>query len=172
LAEVNGLAPFAADLDALAAAMGARFNVLCARRFDFLDWRFAKNPTWRYRYFIARDNAGRLGACLITAAEQRMGTRLAYAADLSWTNDPLMLRLIGFAASALKKDGARLFGSIVSSPQLVRLLAAAGFRRVPRLLSKRAFYTAYAVHPDRPDVGAVAALRDGWFLSLADFDTI
>ena len=83
-----------------------------------------------------------------------------------------MIRLLDFAANALKKAGARLFGSIVSSALQVRMLRKAGFRCVPPAITKRSFHTAYAVHPDRSDVANLAREGDAWFLSLADFDTI
>jgi len=172
LTEVSELRPFAAEIDAIAERAIPQHGVACDRGFAFLDWRFAQNPTWRYRYFVATDAAGRLSAYLVTAGEQRIGTFLSYAADMLWTNEQSMIRLLDFSAAALKKDGSRLFGSIVTSPRLLRVLTKAGFRRVPRMVSKRCFHTAYAVHPDRPDVAAVARQSDGWFLSLADFDTI
>jgi GNAT superfamily N-acetyltransferase len=137
-----------------------------------LDWRFFKNPSWRYRYFVARDASGSPCAYLVTAGERRMGTLLCYAVDMLWTDKQSMVRLLDFAALALKNHGARVFGSIVSSPSLTRVLRGAGFSRVPPAVSKRSFHTAYAVHPSRQDVAAVARQGDAWFLSLADFDTI
>jgi hypothetical protein len=173
LEEVPELAPFAVDVDAVAKqALPPISGVVCARGYRFLDWRFVRNPTWRYRYFIARDAWGRPCAYLVTVSERRMGTVLCYAADMLWTNEQIMIRLLDFAALTLKNDGARVFGSIVSSPRLTRMLKRAGFSRVPPAISKRSFHAAYAVHPDRGDVGAVARQSDEWFLSLADFDTI
>lgn len=173
LTEVNDLAPHAAEIDALAAETLPRLGgVACSRKHAFLDWRFAKNPSWRYRYFVAKNSQGRLSAYLVTVAEQRMGTLVSYAADMLWADERDMIRLLDFAALAVKSGGARLFGSIVSSPALIRVLRKAGFRQVPASVSKRSFHTAYAVHPDRSDIAAIARQGDAWFLSLADFDTI
>ena len=173
LGEVSELAPYAADIDVLAEkTLPGLSGVACSRKHAFLDWRFAKNPSWQYRYFVARESSGRLSAYLVTVGEQRMGTHVCYAADMLWTSDHDMVRLVDFAALAVKKDGARLFGSIVSSPELTRVLRKAGFRQVPAAVCRRSFHTAYAVHPDRADIAAVARAGNAWFLSLADFDTI
>ena len=173
LEEATELAAFAAEIDAMAAQTLDRLGgVVCARGQSFLDWRFFKNPSWRYRYFVARDASGSPCAYLVTAGERRMGTLLCYAVDMLWTDKQSMVRLLDFAALALKNHGARVFGSIVSSPSLTRVLRGAGFSRVPPAVSKRSFHTAYAVHPSRQDVAAVARQGDAWFLSLADFDTI
>jgi GNAT superfamily N-acetyltransferase len=173
LTEVTSLAPYAAEIDGLAQKMLPRLGgVACSRKHGFLDWRFAKNPSWRYRYFVAKDSSGKLSAYLVTVGEQRMGTRVCHAADLLWSNEQDMVRLLDYAALKVKHGGARLFGSIVSSPALVRVLRKAGFRNVPAAISKRSFHTAYAVNPARPDIAAVAGDGNAWFLSLADFDTI
>ncbi|MEX2302113.1 MAG: GNAT family N-acetyltransferase [Bryobacterales bacterium] len=173
LDEVNDLAPYAAEIDTLTEGTLPRLGgVACSRKHAFLDWRFAKNPSWRYRYFVAKDSTGRLSGYLVTVVEQRMGTSVCYAADMLWTDERDMIRLLDFAALAVKSGGARLFGSIVSSPALIRVLRMAGFRQVPASVSKRSFHTAYAVHPDRSDIAAIAREGDAWFLSLADFDTI
>lgn len=173
LAEVNELTPYSDEIDALTETMLPQLgSVACNRKHAFLDWRFAKNPSWRYRYFVAKDSSGKLSAYLVTVGEQRMGTYVCYAADLLWSSERDMIRLLDFAALEVKRGGARLFGSIVSSPALVQVLRKAGFRNVPAAVSKRSFHTAYAVNPERPDIAAVAGDGNAWFLSLADFDTI
>ncbi len=173
LTEVSDLAPYAAGIDALAEKLLPQLGtVACSRRHAFLDWRFAKNPSWRYRYFVAKDANGNLSAYLVTVGEQRMGTHVCYAADLLWSDERDMVRLLDYAAMKVKHGGATLFGSIVSSPALVQVLRKAGFRNVPAAVSKRSFHTAYAVNPSRPDIAAVAGDGKAWFLSLADFDTI
>jgi GNAT superfamily N-acetyltransferase len=173
LAEVPSLAPYAAEIDALAQQTLPRLaGVGCSRKYDYLDWRFEKNPTWRYRYFVAKNSGGPLSAYLVTVSEQHMGTSVSYAADMLWNNEQDMIRLLDFAALTVRNDGARLFASIVSSPALIRVLRKAGFRRVPAAVSKRSFHTAYAAHPDRSDIAAATREGDAWFLSLADFDTI
>jgi GNAT superfamily N-acetyltransferase len=173
LIEVSTLAPYAAGIDALAHQTLPRLaGVGCSRKHAFLNWRFEKNPSWRYRYFVAKGSNGSLSAYLVTVGEQRMGTYVSYAADMLWNSEQDMIRLLDFSALTVRNDGARLFASIVSSPALVRVLRKAGFRRVPAAVSKRSFHTAYAAHPDRSDIAAVAREGQAWFLSLADFDTI
>ena len=172
--EIGDPGEVAEGLDRLWGRAARRYEgIACRRDHAFLDWRFAQNPTWQYRYFVSRDGAGQLDAYVVTTTEQRMKTTVSHVVDMLFGDDAGSLgRLLAFVSRVLREEGTTVFGAITSSPGLRAVLRGVGFRTVSRWLSRRGFHTACAPHPHRPDAARWCESGDAWYLTLADFDTI
>jgi GNAT superfamily N-acetyltransferase len=172
--EVASLAPNAAELDAFWARWADRFDgLICKRDHAFLDWRFVRNSTRSYRYFISRAPDGTLDGYAVTTTEARMGTTIGYIVDTLYTpGTDAVDRLVARAAATLRDGGATVLGAIVQWDALEADLRRIGFRAVPTRLAGRSFHTAVAPSPRRADVRDRCQRSARWAFTLADFDTI
>lgn len=172
--ELRELSGVATELDCLADRVAREAGgVMCKRDYCFLHWRFEENPTFRYRYFVVRDDLGQLDGYVVTTDERRFGTMVSYVVDSMCTpGSPGFRPLLYFATHRLREAGTRLVGAITSSPSQIATLRRAGFHKVPACIAPRRFHTACAPNPERLDIPAVVSDPRAWLLTLADFDTI
>ena len=172
--QIDGIETVADHIDRLAGdCCRCIGGVLCRRDAAFLQWRFGENPTFSYRYFVARDAEGRIGALVITTTESRLHTTITLVVDVVWSGDDEALSAaVEYAADRGLQDGATVFGTIVTPGHLADRLRRCGLCRLPPRFVGRRFHTAIALHPDRSVVPPIMARSESWYFGLADFDTI
>lgn len=160
-------------VDALAAAAGkATIGLTCRRDSRFLRWRFADCTAWRYRIFYHRGMAGRIDAYIVTKIEPRFRSNVGFIVDILADADvDTQVKLLGHVAGELRDQGATMLMGIWQTPGHCRLVERAGHVSVGGLL-RRKFHTCVSLSPARKDIPSEARDASGWYLTLADFDTI
>lgn len=170
LRPVERFADFAADLDAIGAALKERFPLVLERDAAFLDWRFIDTPSRVHRAFGVFDGAHLVGYVVIQPPSEWGPRGVGFLVDLAANDEALVPALIGAGLDELGRAGASVIEAWgVDGSWWSGWLARAGF-----LCAKpenHLFVYHFVLAPEHP-LASAPALQDAatWYLTDGDRD--
>lgn len=139
---------------------------------DWLAWRFDGNPLAEYLKVECRGSSGRLAGIAVGRIVRRGLMRIGVIVEMVSEPGLPERRLVAGLVRELRRQGARLVATVMTPGEGARRLSSLGFRRVPRFLAPKRFFTVWHPGPDASKSRAVPELVSDWHLTLADWDGI
>jgi len=171
---VRAVDQFGASFDEFWAKVRDKYPVMSIRDGAFLTWRFANVSGRCYRILAAHTHDQMLGYAVLRCATTR-NIKVGLVMDLLVTDGVLGKTagscLMAEAETYFQAQGMSLaVGLMVPTASEYHVLRSAGYARLPRALTRRAFHFAFFVHnTDERDLTSLS-VRD-WFVTLADYES-
>lgn len=162
--------PWAADLDAIGAALRERFPLVLERDAAFLDWRFVDTPSKVHRMFGAFRGGHLVGYVVVQPPSEWGPEGVGFLVDLAALEEDLVEGLVGAGLDALGELGASVVEAwSVDGSWWADRLDRAGFRAARP--ENHLYVYHFVLTPEHP-LASAPALGDAstWYLTDGDRD--
>jgi hypothetical protein len=164
---------FGADAATFCRGEEEKAGTLSRERSDgWLGWRFEGNPLAEYLKVECRDSSGKLAGIAVGRIVRRGLFRVGVIVEVILQSGLAGRALVSGLVRELRRKGAQLVATVVSSGEIARSLSGLGFRKVPAYLAPKRFFTVWHPGPDAARSPLVPGRLSDWHLTLADWDGI
>ena len=165
---------FDARVNVLRAASRSDETIQIAHDQDFLNWRYASSPEWKYHIFVAEENNRMLGYIVMRFVEfyGLRGGMIMDIAALPERGDVLRGLLQYALVYADKKDQDLVAGMAYGNPALKWALLRAGFLAIPQAIAPKKWYFGGRLHKESDQNASGLLNARNWVLTFGDNDVM
>ena len=165
---------FDAMVNGLRAASRSDETIHVVHDQDFLNWRYARSPEWKYHILVAEEHNRMLGYIVIRFVELfgLRGGMIMDIAVLPGRGDVLRSLLQYALVYADKKDQDLVTGMAYGNPALKWALLRAGFLAIPQTIAPKKWYFGGRLHKDGDQNASGLLDARNWVLTFGDNDVM
>ena len=157
---------FPKDVDNLLNQLGPKFKNFIIRDWQYLNWRYVRNPSHSYHIFLGYRKNTLQGYC-VTGSTERKNIRIGLILDLfTEPNDKdLIASLISCALEAMLLENMALAScALTSKSPFLKIVKRLGF-----IFSLRNFPYILRINPNKFDPSTIQRVED-WHITFGDTD--